>query len=679
MNRRHLRRNIVRIMSGLFLIASLAKGAPDVLTYHNDNARTGLNSAEVVLTPQSVKNNFGFLFNMLVDGKVDAQPLYVSHVNILGTGFRNILYVATENDSVYAFDADTGTKYKQVSMLKSGENPSDSRGCSQVTPIIGITATPVIDRSSGPNGTIYLVAMSKDSSSQYHQRLHALDLTTLAEEFSGPVDIAAVIHNQGSSGPEHQANGDVVFNPAQYKERASLVLVNGIIYTTWASHCDIAPYTAWVMGYNESTLAQATVFNANPKGLPTSSFLDDGSGSAFWNSGAGPAADDQGNLYAISGNGPFDPNLTPTGFPSNGDYGDALIKFSTSSGLAVTDYFTPWNQQADANGDTDFGSGGVMLIPDTMDSNHNVHQLAVGAGKDANLYVVDRGNMGKYNKTSQSNLIYQQLSGALSGGEWATAAYFNGSVYYGPVGNHLLAFTFDSNARLSTSPTSSSSNTFPYPGATPSISSNGNINGVVWALENTNPAKLDAYDATSLATRLFTSTNTIGNGNKFVTPTIVNGKVYVPTQNSVAAFGLTSLPAPFSTWQSANFTTSQLNDPTISGPLADPDKDGLSNLLEYALGSPPLGASNQAKPLVGTMSQNGNTYLTIQYTQSKSAVDVTLAAQVSSDLVTWQGGSGAVATTGTVDNGLTQTVTVRDLTAIGAVGNKRFIRLQVTH
>ncbi len=297
------------------------------------------------------------------------------------------------------------------------------------------------------------------------------------------------------------------------------------------------------MGYAETNLTQVSVLNVDPKGAPSSTFLTDGSGNSFWNSGAGPAVDAAGNLYSITANGPFDPTLDSNGFPINGDFGDAVIKLSTSGGLAVTDYFTPWNQQADANDDTDLGSGQIMLIPDLTNAANVVKQLAVAAGKDGHLYVLDRSNMGKYNSATQSNNIYQDLSGVLSGGEWATAAYFNGRVYYGPVGNNLLAFSFNSNAQLGTSPSSKSSITFAYPGVTPSVSSNGLTNGIVWALENVTPAKLHAYDATNLATELYNSSGvTIGAGNKFVTPTISGGKVYVPTQTSVAVFGTTGIP-----------------------------------------------------------------------------------------------------------------------------------------
>jgi hypothetical protein len=532
----------LKLFIGLFcflvLIGKYTSRA-DVLTYHYDKARTGLNSQETILAPGIVNiNSFGLLFSCHVDGKVDAGPLYVSGLNIPGFGVRNVLYVATEHDSLYAFDADKGTELWQVTLLKSGEVPSDDHGCNQISPEIGITSTPVIDRSMGTNGAIYLVAMSKDSSGNYYQRMHALDLATGSETLNGPVTISASFPGAGP----HSINGNLIFAPGQYAERCGLLLSNGVIYTTWTSHCDAAPYTGWMIAYDEKSLAQVKVININPNGLPASRFLPGGSGSSFWMSGAGPAADSQGNVYAISANGPFDSALNSSGFPANGDYGDSMLKFSTARGLSVADYFTPANQQNDADGDVDFGSGGVLLLPDMTDASGRVRHLAIGAGKDSNLYVVDRDNMGKY--SASSNQIYQELDGVLPRGEWATSAYFNGHVYYGPVGGALLSFSFGS-ARLGTTPSSHSSNTFRYPGTTPSVSSNGNRNGIVWAYDNSNgPAVLHAYDATNVATELYNSTqaangrDSFGTGNKFITPMVANGKVYAPTTNSVGVFGL---------------------------------------------------------------------------------------------------------------------------------------------
>src|SRR4029077_7958139 len=237
--------------------------ATDVVTYHNDVARTGQNLNETILTPANVNSTtFGKLGFYSVDGKVDAQPLYLSKINVPGQGIHNVLYVVTEHDSVYAFDADNGTQLWKVSMLPAGETPSDDRGCGQVSPEIGITSTPVIDRAHGPNGAIYLVAMSKDGSGNYFQRIHALDVTTGAELFGGPQVIQASFPGTG----DNSSNGNVIFDPAQYKERAGLLLLNGVVYTGWASHCDIGLYTGWIMGYDASTLAQTSVLNVVPNG-----------------------------------------------------------------------------------------------------------------------------------------------------------------------------------------------------------------------------------------------------------------------------------------------------------------------------------------------------------------------------------------------------------------------------
>jgi len=500
----------------------------DVLTYHNDVARTGQNLTETTLTPSNVTSaKFGKLGFYSVDGLVDAEPLYASKVAVPSNGTHNVLIVPTEHGSVYAFDADSGATLWHVSTLKSGETSSDDRGCGQVTPEIGVTSTPVIDRTRGPNGTIYVVAMSKNNSGDYHQRLHALDLALGTELSGGPVEIQATYPGTG----DNSSNGNVVFDPAQYKERAALLLLNGVIYTGWASHCDYRPYTGWIMGYNESTLAQTSVLNVTPNG-------NEG---AIWMAGAGLAADTSGNIYFLDANGIFDTSLNPSGFPSDGDYGNAFMKLSTTGNkLAVADYFEMDNGVSESSSDTDLGSGGMIVLPDLKDGAGNTWHLAVGAGKDSNLYVVNRDSMGKF--SSNKNNTYQELPGALPGGVWAMPAYFNNTVYYGSVGSPIQAFTI-TNAKLSTSATSQTPNSFGYPGATPSISANGASNGIVWAVENATPAVLHAYNATNL-NELYNSNQASGGrdqfgpGNKFITPMIVNGKVFVGTTNGVAVFGL---------------------------------------------------------------------------------------------------------------------------------------------
>ncbi len=509
-------------------VTTVAPSATDVLTYHNDIARTGQNLNETILTMSNVTSaKFGKLGLYSVDGLVDAQPLYASSVVVPSNGTHNILIAATEHDSVYAFDADTGATIWHSSMLKSGETTSDNRGCSQVTPEIGVTSTPVIDRTSGANGAVYVVAMSKDSSGNYHQRLHALDLALGAELFNGPTEIQAMYPGTGDN-----SNGtSVMFDPGQYEDRAGLLLMNGIVYTGWTSHCDIRPYTGWIIAYSKSTLAQTSVLNITPNG-------NEG---AIWMAGAGLAADTSGNIYFLDANGDFDTTLNSSGFPSNGDYGNAFMKLSTSAGLAVADYFEMYNQSSENGSDTDLGSGGAMVLPDLNDGAGHTMHLAVGAGKDSNLYVVNRDSMGKFNP-SNNNSIYQELAGALPGGVFAMPAYFSNTVYYGSVGNPIQAFTI-TNAKLSTSAAAHTANSFGYPGATPSVSANGASNGIVWAVENSSPAVLHAFDAGTL-NELYNSNQAasgrdhFGNGNKFMVPTIVNGKVFVGTPNGVVVFGL---------------------------------------------------------------------------------------------------------------------------------------------
>lgn len=511
------------------LLTVLVSSATDVATYHNDIARTGQNLQETILTTSNVNSSsFGKLFTLPVDGIIDAQPLYLSAVSISGNGTHNIVYAVTENDRVYAFDADTGTLLWHKSVLRSGESPSDDHGCGQISPQIGITSTPVIDRSSGPHGTIYVVAMSKNSSA-YFQRIHALDMTTGAEEFGGPVTVKARYRGTG----DNSHHGYVIFDPGQYAERQGLLLLNGVIYTAWTSHCDQRPYTGWLIGYNESTLAQTSVLNLTPNG----------SEGSIWQSGAGIASDGK-NLFFLDANGTFDTTLNKKGFPNKGDYGNGFIKVSTANNqLRVADYFNMFDTVSESDNDEDLGSGGAVVLPPMKDGKGRIRSLAIGAGKDQNIYLVDRKNMGKFNPNND-DAIYQEIDGVLGGGEWATSAYFNGHIYFGPVGNKLLQFRF-SKARLATSPHSKSVASFPYPGTTPSVSANGLSNGIVWAIEHSDPNDvLHAYDATNLANELYNSSQAgnqrdhFGTASHFGTPMIVNGRVYVGTTKNVTVFGL---------------------------------------------------------------------------------------------------------------------------------------------
>jgi outer membrane protein assembly factor BamB len=510
--------------------------APDVTTYHYDIARDGLNSQETILSQSNVNSTqFGKIGFDAVDGKVDAEPLYLANLTINGQP-HNVLYIATEHGTVYAFDADTGVQLWTTSVLGNAETTSDDHNCSQITPEIGITATPVIDRKQGPNGTLFTVGMSKDATGAYHHRLHALDITTGKEITGSPTEITATYPGTG----DNSQNGNVVFDPAQYAERAALLLLNGNIYMGWTSHCDIGLYTGWVMAYSESTLQQTQLLNLTPNGHEGS----------IWMSGGGIAADSQGNIYLLDANGTFDTALDANGFPTKGDYGNAMVKLSTIGKLAVADYFDMYNTESESNADLDLGSGGALLLPDQTDANGIVHHLIVGAGKDKNIYLADRDNLGKFNPATDpmDSNIYQQLTGAMAGLVYSTPAYFNGVLYYAADGDTLKAFPLI-NAQLALTPSSQTTIKFPHPGPTPSISANGTQNGIVWALESSlsSPGVLHAYDPANLAHEFYNSNqaanarDSFGNGNKFITPMIVNGKVYVGTQNGVAIFGL--LPA----------------------------------------------------------------------------------------------------------------------------------------
>jgi len=518
----------------LFLCAFLP--AQDVLTWHNDNARTGLYTGEKILSLQNVNyQTFGKLFTIRVDGKVDAEPLYAEKMEIPKRGMRNVLFVATEHDSVYAFDADTGEKFWQARLLGTGETPSDDRGCSQVTPEIGITSTPVIDRGRGPHGTIYIVAMSKDSGGRYAQRLHALDLQTGGEEFGGPVEIAATFPGRGDA----SRDGMEIFDAKQYEERAALLLVNGAVYTSWASHCDIDPYNGWVIGYSAETLKQTGVLNFTPNGKEGS----------VWQSGAGPAADSQGNIYAMAANGSFDTALNPEGFPARGNFGNSFLKISSSAGkLSIADYFTMFNVDDENANDDDLGAGGPVVLPDMKDGSGKMRHLAAGIGKDRNIYLVNRDAMGKFNPRGNQN-IYQEIEKALQGRRYRGApVYFEGGLYAASVDDAIVEFRF-ADARLSAEPVSRTSTKFSYPGAMPSISADGRGNGIVWAVENEDIAVLHAYDASDLGHELYNSSQAasgrdhFGAGNKFITPTIAHGKVYVGTSDGVGVFGLLGGPA----------------------------------------------------------------------------------------------------------------------------------------
>jgi len=507
-----------------------------VVTYHNDMGRTGQDISETMLTPATVnKTHFGRQFSQTVDGYIYAQPLYMPGVNIAGL-VHNVVYAATEHDSVYAFDADNNAGANANPLWKASLIPpggstvsSGDAGCGDLVPEIGITSTPVIDANTG---TLYVVSKTKENG-KFFQRLHALDITSGAEKFGGPVTIQASVKGTGDGS---NGTGVVTFNPLREHNRTSLLLQNGLVYIGWASHCDNGPYHGWLMAYNPATLAQMAVFNTSPNsGL-----------SGIWMAGAGLAGDGT-NVFFATGNGTFDVNN------SGKDYGDSIMSVGPPSAgtppatFPVLSYFTPFNQSNLNGGDVDLGSGGVLLLP-TQTGQHP--HLLVQVGKGNTIYLVDRDNMGGYcaSCTSRDTQIVQELQGAV-GGMWGMPAFWNNNIYFGGSGDHVKAYSFNASGTglLSANPTSRSAVSIGNFGPTPSVSASGNSNGIVWVIQadaygGPGPAILRAFDATNLATELYNSTQNAGDSPggavKFTVPTIANGKVYVGTSSQLSVFAL---------------------------------------------------------------------------------------------------------------------------------------------
>jgi len=519
----HIRRSLAW---SFFLAAALPLCAQvNVLTYQYDNTRAGANLLETTLTPASVNvSAFGKLFSHAVDGYIYGQPLYLANVTVANRGMHNVVYVATEHDSVYAFDADSNSGTNagplwQTSFLGNGVGtvPSGDVNCAQIEPEIGITSTPVIDTASG---TIFAVAMTKETSGSgvsYVQRLHALDVSSGAEKPGSPVIIQATFPGTGEGG------STLTFDPKNYKQRPGLLLLGGIVYTAWSSHCDIGAYHGWLIGYDSQTLKQAAVYNNTPNGNQGS----------FWTGDAAPAADSAGNIFLVAGNGTFD---AAGGGP---DLGESYIKLSSAAGLSVADYFTPFNY-SDLNAqDADTGSAGVALIGDEAGSSAHPHLMA-GAGKEGRIYLLDRDNLGKLHAGSDSQIV-QSIPGAI-GALFGNPAYFNRTLYFCGFGQNLKAFPI-SNAQMSVTPSSQSSVSFAFPGCVPTISANGAANGIVWVLDAS--GLLRAYDASNLASELYDSSlnvarDALGATVKFSLPAVANGKVYAGTQTALAAYGLLS-------------------------------------------------------------------------------------------------------------------------------------------
>jgi hypothetical protein len=523
-----------------------------VYTYHNDTSRDGANQQEYALTTSNVNTTtFGKLFSCTVDGAMYAQPLWVANLTMSGVK-RNVVLAATEHESVYAFDADAypcvqlwhanlldgshggttsnGTLLEtSVPAGKSGYFVGNGGGLLQ--PEAGITGTPVIDPSTN---TLYVVTQSANQAGPtFYQRLHALDLTTGNEKFSGPANITA-------SSVTYPGTGDggttVSFNPQQENQRPGLALVNGVVYIAWASHEDKPPYYGWVVGYSAKTLALTYVLNVAP---------NVGQG-GIWMSGAAPAVDANNNIYLITGNAVFD---AANAAPPNNDYGDSFLKLN--SNLTVSQYFTPSDQASDNTNDFDFGSGGAAILVDLPVNGNNPTHLIVGGGKDGVLYLLNRDNMGGLGdmKSLQNFSIAFDI--------FSTAAFWNNNLYVGGVGAPLQAYTLNPLTALFSTATSHTSTTYGFPGTTPSVSSRGSSNGIVWMLDTNSyciadaktcgAAVLHAYNATNLGSELWNSSmvsgDAAGNAVKFTVPTIANGKVYVGTRgnNIGGVYGSTSV------------------------------------------------------------------------------------------------------------------------------------------
>jgi hypothetical protein len=530
---------------GLAGVGTVA-GQTSVLTQHNDNARTGLVPNETLLTPTTLTTNyFGKLFSQPVDGPIYAQPLYLPGVIIPGKGTHNVVFVATQHDSVYAFDANhnntpvNNAPLWHVSFINPAAGitvPSTLdavdfpyQDCGTFVGEIGIVGTPVIDPAAG---TLFIVARTKEPLPPPNnftyvqvQRLHALDVAAGAERPNSPVVLAASVPGTGDG----SSNNIVALNPAREVQRPGLLLAGGVVYVGFASYCDLAPYHGWLLGYDSHTLQQVAVFNTAPNG----------SHGGIWMGGGGPAADSSNFVYCMTGDGTFDISANPT------NYGDSFLKLcqTNTSALVVADYFTPYNQATLNQGDEDLGSGGAVVLPDSVGSASHPH-LVVGAGKDGILYLIDRDNMGHFNPVNNNQIVQ---SVPFSSSLFGLPAFFNQRLYVQGVGLVLKAYAL-TNGALSASPVSQSVDTVTFRGATPSISANGTNNGIVWLLAPTptlGVSTLRAYDAANLAHKFYDSYTTMSANSpeqlwfvKFAVPTIANGKVYVGTTNSVTVLGL---------------------------------------------------------------------------------------------------------------------------------------------
>jgi hypothetical protein len=593
----------IKLLAASLLCSNLVIAAfaqVNVLTFHNDNARTGQNTNETTLTLANVNSNtFGKLFSYPVDGQLYAQPLLLSNVTVTNKETHNVVFVATAHGSVYAFDADTNagtnaTPLWQVSFINPGAGittvPNGDVNSANVAPEIGIIGTPAIDAASG---TLYVEMKTKEvsGSTSYVHRLHALDVGSGAEKFGGPVVINATVNGTGDG---NDGAGHIPFNGLRQMNRPGLLLLNGIVYIAYGSHGDQPFYHGWVLGYDAQTLAQKVVHNTTPNG---------GLG-GFWNGGCGLAADANGSIFGLTGNGTFN--------SSANNFGDSFIRLTnTGTALALVDYFTPYNQLDLANTDADLGSGAVIVLPPAAGAGTN---LVVGCGKRGFIYLVNSTNMGHFNASTSNDLqIVQSFNGIA--GSFGTPAYFNNMLYYVGAGDRLKAFRF-SNGSLVTSPASQSANTYAWPGATPSISANGTNNAIAWVLEAAGAtgggsgghAILHAYNATNVALELYNSSQAAARDDasaaiKFTVATVANGKVYVGGASQVTVFG---------------------NGAWANPPLITPNGASFTNSVNVSLSTTTPGAQIYFT-LDGSTPSSASTLYTAPFTVTSTTVVRTIA------------------------------------------------------
>jgi uncharacterized repeat protein (TIGR03806 family) len=522
--------------------AASLSAAVSSLTWHYDNTRQGANTNETVLTPANVNvNSFGKLFSYAVDGHIYAQPLIVTGVNVPGQGIWNVVYVATEHNSVYAFDADSnagvnGGLLWHTNLGISSATPNSDYGnrygpYHDINPEVGITGTPVIDPGSG---TMYLDAFTHEGA-QYFHRIHALDIATGAERPYGPVLVTASVPGGGVG----SSGGILPFSPIQHLQRSAMTLVNGVLFAVYTGYADTDPYHGWIFGYQASNLQRLTNYTFNTSPNSTIAVWGANAGECgIWMAGNGLCVDANTNLFFEVGNGPFNANVG-----GGTEYGDSFLKLAVSNTLAVADYFTPYNQASLASSDSDLGSGGPLLLPDAVGSVGHPH-LLVGCGKQGTIYLLDRDNLGHYNTVNDSQIV-QPVVGAV-GGTWSSPAYLNHIIYYHGSGDVLKAFAI-TNAVITATPVSQGATSYGYPGATPTVSANGTQSGIVWDLQTDaygsgGPTVLHAYAATNVAAELYNSSQNLGRDNpggavKYTVPTIANGKVYVGAQFALSVFG----------------------------------------------------------------------------------------------------------------------------------------------